>query len=133
MPGGAETTHVRPGLGDDDLGGAPAHSGNGDQPLQYATERADHPVDLAVEPVDADRELVDVFQVHPQHQRVMGAEPALQGLPQLRDLGPHPSAGQLSQRGHVPHPGDQRLQHLPGRDPEDVRHDRVQLDPGVFE
>ena len=62
--------------------------------MELGTERADHPVHLDVEALDRGRELVDVVQVHPQHQRVVGTETSFQGPPQLRDLRPHPGARQ---------------------------------------
>jgi hypothetical protein len=130
---GGEAAHVDADLGDDDLGGAPTHPGNGDQPPQLLTERADHPVHLEVEALDGGRELVDVVQVHPQHQRVMGAEAPLQRPAQLRDLGSHPGACQLGEGVGVADAGDERFEHLPGRHPEDVGDHRVQLDPGVLE
>ena len=82
MSRGGEAAHVDPDLGDDHLRGAAAHPGNRDQVLELFTERADHSVHLLVQPHDIGRELVDVIQVHPQHQRVVGIEPALQGLPE---------------------------------------------------
>jgi hypothetical protein len=108
MAGGGKAAHVDPDLGDDHLGGAPAHAGDGDQPPQLLTERADHPVHLDVETLDHDRELVDVIQVHPQHQRVVGTETSVQGPPQLRDLRPHPGARQPGEGIDVADAGDQR-------------------------
>jgi hypothetical protein len=133
MSRGGEAAHLDADLGDDHLGGAPTHPGNGDQPLQLLTERADHPVDLDVQALDRGRELVDVIQVHPQHQRVMGAETPLQRPAQLRDLRPQPGARQLGEGVDIADTGDERLEHLPGRHPEDVRDHGVQLDPGVLE
>ena len=120
MPGGGEPAHVHPDLGDDGFGGAPAHAGDGDQVPKLLTERADHPVDFDVEALDGGRELVNVVKVHAQHQRVMSIKAPLQSPPQLRDLRPHPGVRQVGEVVDVAHPTDERFEHLPGRDPQDV-------------
>src|SRR5919201_1487916 len=97
-----------------------AQPGNGDQTLELLTERADHPVDLDIEALDIGRELIDVVQMHPQHQRVVGAETSLQRAPQLRDLRSHPGLRQLRQGLDITDADDQRFEHLPRRDPPDV-------------
>ncbi len=54
-------------------------------------------------------------------------------LAQDADLGPHPGEGHLGEHLGVAFPGDERLQHPPRRDTEDVGGDRIQLDAGVLE
>ena len=71
--------------------------------------------------------------MQPAQERVVGAEIAGQRLHQLRDLRAHPAFGQLGQRDGVVLARDQRGQHRPSRDPEDVGGHRRQLDPGVLQ
>ena len=49
------------------------------------------------------------------------------------DLRPQSSFREVRQCVGVPNTSDQRLEHLPARDAEDVRGDRGQLDPGVLQ
>ena len=63
----------------------------------------------------------------------MVGEPTGAGHGQVRDLGPHPAAGQLGQHPRIPLPGDQRFDHVPGRQGGDAGRHRIDLDAGVFE
>jgi hypothetical protein len=54
-------------------------------------------------------------------------------LLQQGDLGAHPGPGQLGQDPGIAFPGEQRGQHLPPGDPEDVRGHHRQFDLGVLE
>ena len=63
----------------------------------------------------------------------MVAEPAPQGLAQLRQLGAQPATGQLGQHLGVAFPANQGSQHRPPRDAQHVSGDRVQLDAGVLQ
>ena len=68
-----------------------------------------------------------------QQQRMMGAEAALQCLPQRRQLGPQATLGQFGQHGRVVGSRDQRVQHRPAGHAQHVAGDRAQLDPGVLQ
>ena len=68
--------------------------------------------------------LVDQVQVNPGQERMMFGEPTGQRLGQRRDLGAQPAFGQIGQCGGVAVAGDQRFQHGPSRDAEDVGGDR---------
>jgi hypothetical protein len=74
-----------------------------------------------------------VFQVQGAHQRVLIAEAARAGQPQVGDLGAHPAARQVRQHRRVALAGDQRLDHVPGRQGGQRRGHRVNLDPAVLE
>ncbi len=94
-----------------------------------ARERADQLVDLAVQPPDHPAQVVDVLQVHPCQQRVMGAEPPRTRHRQVGELlAPRPT-GQLGQHPRVTLPGNQRLHHRPRRARGDAGGHRVDLDP----
>ena len=56
-----------------------------------------------------------------------------QCLHQLRDLGPYPRLGHLGEDVHIPFPLDQRSEHGPPGDPENVGGHAGEFDPGVFE
>ncbi len=133
MPGGGEPGHVGAGLGDDDVGGQGADPGDGADQVPEPAKGLDHHLDPGGELVDRRGVLVDQVQVHPGQERVVVGEPAGQRLGQRRDLGAQPALGQVGQRGGVAFPGDQRLEHRPARDPDDVGGHRGQLDAGVLE
>jgi hypothetical protein len=60
-------------------------------------------------------------------------EVSSQRLHQLGDLGTHPGPGHLGQHVHVTFTLDQRTEHRPPRDPENVGRDTGQFDPGFSE
>ena len=60
-------------------------------------------------------------------------EPAVQRLGQLGALGPHPADGQVRQGLRVALPGDQCLDHRPGRVGVQAGGDRGDLDQGPLE
>jgi len=97
------------------------------------SERVDALVDLLVDRVDHAAEVIDVVEVHPQHQRVVLIEAALQREAELTDLGAHPGEGHLRHHRGVALAGHERVEHPPRCFAEHVRHDRVELDPGVLE
>jgi hypothetical protein len=83
--GGRELAHVGADLGKDHLTGALAHAGDGHKPAHLVRKGGDHPVHFGVETVDAGAQVVDVGQVHADHQGVVLVEAAQQGLAQLGD------------------------------------------------
>jgi hypothetical protein len=78
-------------------------------------ERGDHPVDLRVEFGDRSLQLLQLLQGQADQERVVGTEPAPQGLAELGELGPQPPLGQLGQHLPVALAGDQGSQHRPPR------------------
>jgi hypothetical protein len=131
VPSGREPGHVRPELGDEQLRGGLADPGNLIQPLDGVGERGDQLLELGVELGE-----IGVQGVHPaqhlaqQEGVLVGKEPT-ERLLQQRQLGAHPSTGQLRQTLGVTLPGDQRGQHGPPRNPEAVGGDHRQFDLGV--
>lgn len=130
MPRGAEPGHVSAGLGDDDLRGGLAHAGDGGQLLKLAGKRAHLFLDPGRQFEDRGGELVDALQVQPTQKGMVLTEVPGQRLDQLGDLGTHPGPGHLGQHVHVTFTLDQRTEHRPPRDPEDVGGYRGEFDPG---
>jgi hypothetical protein len=105
VPGRGETGHVDSDLGDDRSGGPLAHAGDGAQPgtgfnkrdASLALVSGEQGVDLALEPGDLAFQVLGVVEGHADHEGVMVTEAASQRLSQDRDLGSHPSFGQLGQ------------------------------------
>ena len=94
MGRGGELAHVRADLGHDDLRGPLVDPGDGVQQRHLLSERADHLLDPCREGGDGLVQVVDVGQDLGDQQPVMvGPEPAGQGLPQRRQLGPEPALG----------------------------------------
>ena len=75
----------------------------------------------------------DVIQVRAQQEPVVVGHAPLQRLAQCRDLPAQPPAGQIGQLPRIGLPGDQRLQHISARDPQDVCRHAGQLDVSVLQ
>jgi hypothetical protein len=120
VAGSREAGHVDADLGDEVLRGGRGDAGNLIQLGHLARERGDRLVDPAGQLLDLGAERIDPVQHHPQQVAVMVAEVPGQRLPQNAGLAAHGAAGQLRKRGRVALPGDQRLQHRPAGDTEDV-------------
>jgi hypothetical protein len=93
----------------------------------------DRLLDPGGELVDLAAQGVDLVQQHPRQLCMMVVEAAGEGLHQRGVLDAEPSSGQLGQHLGVALPGDQRLQHGPARDAEDVGGHRPKLDQGVLQ
>ncbi len=133
MGGRGEAGHVHADLGDDGLGASLGHPGDRQESGGGLSKRGHEPVDPGAEALDDRRELVDVVEVHAQHQGVVVLEVADHGLAQLGDLGAHPDQGHLGQHLGVSLAGDQRLQHPPARLAQHVGGHRVEVDAGVLQ
>jgi hypothetical protein len=94
-------------------------------------DRRNRLLDQHGELVDLAAEGVDLVQQHPRQLCVMIVEAAGEGLHQGGVLDAEPSSGQLGQHLRIALAGDQRLQHGPARDAEDVGGHRGKLDQGV--
>jgi hypothetical protein len=76
-------------------------------------KRGHHLGDPGIETVDAVGEMVDVGQVHGDHQGVVVVEASQQGPAQLGDPGAHPGQRHVRQDVGVAFAVDQRSQHPP--------------------
>jgi hypothetical protein len=133
VPCGREAAHVHPELGDDHLRGGAADPTDLIQPVDRRLKRGDLLFDLGLDRGDVGAGLVDTSQ-HPLQQKgVMVAEAAGEGLYQPAALAAHAPLGQLGQHPGVTLAGDQRGQHRPARDPEDVAGHHRQFDLGVLQ
>jgi hypothetical protein len=111
---GGELAHVRADLGHDDLRCPSIDPWDGVQQRHLLGEGSDHLLDPRRQHRDGLVQVVDVGQDLGDQQPVMiGAEPAGQGLPQRRQLGPQPALGQRGQHLRVVGPGHQGFQHGP--------------------
>ena len=77
--------------------------------------------DQRVQLGDLAGEVVVGVQVQPAHLGVARGEPAVAGHRQVLGLAAEHAQGQPGQHGRVPFPGDQRLDHRPGRIAQHVR------------
>ena len=110
---GGESGHVGPSFGDDDVGGVPTDAGNGADQVAEAAKGLDHHLDSIGELLDGRGVLVDQVQVHAGQKRVMGGEPTVESLGQLRDFHPHPVLGKLGHGRRITLAGNQGFQHRP--------------------
>jgi hypothetical protein len=121
LPSGREPGHIHAELGDEQVRGGLADPGNLIQPLDRRRERGDQLLELGVEVGE-----IGVQRVHPaQHLSqeegvLVGKEPG-ERLLQQRQLGAHPSTGQLRQTLGVTLPGDQRGPPWPAQKPRRCR------------
>ena len=133
MPGGGEPGHVGADLGEDHVRAGQADPGDLIQAGYRVGERGGLRGDPLVQGGDVGADRVDPAQHGAEQEGVVAGEVAGEGLFQHGDLGAHAAPGQLCQHLRVPLPGDQRGEHVPPGDPEDVGDDRAELDAGVFE
>lgn len=110
-----------------------ADAGDGLQQLNLVGKRAQLFLDPRRQFGDRGLELVDAFQVQAAQERMVFCEVADQRFGECGDLGAHAGLGHLGQGVGVAFPADERFEHGPAGDAEDVGRHRRQLDPGVFE
>ena len=96
-------------------------------------ERDHHPLDLRVEGSDGVLQMRDVVHRDLQDDGVVVAEASSQRFAQLGKLLAQRAFGERGERVGIAFAGDQRREHRPARDSEDVRGDRIELDARVFE
>jgi hypothetical protein len=109
---GRELPHVGADLGDQHLSGAPVHPRDRGKQRHLVRERGDHLPDPCRQQRDRLVQVVNVRQdLRDQQPMMLGAEPALERLPQRRQLGPQPPPGQLGQHRRIIGAADHRLQH----------------------
>ena len=133
MAGGGEPFHIGADLGQDHARGGGVDAGDLIQPLCCCGERGDHLLDPAVERGDVSVDGIDPGQHLGQQEGVVIGEVAGERFLQCGDLAAHRGPCHLRQHPRVTLAGDQRRQHLPAGDPEDVRGDHAQLDLGFSE
>ncbi len=129
----AEDAHVGPDLGDDDLRAAPLNTGDRAQQFNVRSERAGLLLDRVGEPVDLLVQEIDVREDRTDPQGMHLVKAALKGLAQRGELDPQAALGEVGQNLRVGGAVDQRVEHRATGDPENVRGDAVQLDPGVLQ
>jgi hypothetical protein len=130
---GREAVHVDTDLGDHDLSRAGLDARDRHQQLPGPTERGDQLIDPSVESSFDVGEVVDVVEDRAHQGRVVLTAAAGHGLTQLEHLAAQLPDGEIREGLGVAFTVTQRWQDPPGRDPVDVRHDRVEYDLGVLE
>src|SRR5215216_53540 len=133
MAWGGEAAHVGADLGDDHLRGSPADPGDLIQPVDGRLKRGDLLLDLGLQLGDVGGCLVDAAKHPGQQEGVVVAEVAGEGLFQLAELGAQAGSCQPRQDLGVPLARDERGQHGPARDPEEVGGDHREFDLGVLQ
>ena len=132
MAGGGKHAHVRPGLGDDHLGGSPPDARDRAQELNRRRERDESLLERVREPLDLLIEEVQVGEDRADQQHVQLVEAALERLAQPRQLLAQAAAGELGEQLGVSGARHQRVEHRPPGGAEDVGGDAVELDVGVL-
>ncbi len=130
---GREARHVGADLADDAFGAAVLDADDGAQQLHRRRERMDLVLDHRGELVDLLVEEIDMAQDRADPEAMMSIEVARERLAQSGDLLAHLPARQVGQDLGVGLAGDQCVEHVTPGLAHDVRRDRVELDPGVFE
>jgi hypothetical protein len=90
-------------------------------------------LDRLGEQLDLLVEEVQVGEDRPDQERVVCIKATLERFAQRCDLRAHPALGQIGQDLGVSRARNERVEHRPPRDAEDVGGDAVELDPGVLE
>jgi hypothetical protein len=116
VPGGGEPGHVGADLGEDHVRAGQRGGLLGDVLIQHGD-------------IGADR--IDPPEHGAEQERMMVSEVTGERLLQHGDLAAHGTPGQLREHLRVSFPGDQRRQHVPAGDPEDIGDDRAELDAGA--
>jgi hypothetical protein len=120
-------------LGQDRVRGGQVDPGHLIELAHRCGERGDLFCDPRVQSGDIAGDRVHPGEHRAQQERVVIGEVAGERLLQHGDLLAHGVPGQLRQHLGVALPGDQRGQHVPPGDPEDVRDHHRKLDLRVFE
>ncbi|VBA34917.1 hypothetical protein LAUMK35_05827 [Mycobacterium pseudokansasii] len=136
MGSGGKHAHVRAGLGDKHIGDDVGKAWDTHQQFPGGLKGFDRLLDALLKAGDVGAVGVDAIQIQPSHKRVMVAKRPAQRLGRCGDLLTRkcePLFGQIGEHHRITLPADQRLQHRPPRDPDDVGGHRRQFDPGIFE
>jgi hypothetical protein len=131
--GAGEAGHLCADLGDELLRGDPADPRDFIERVHLVGKRGEQLLDPAGQLIDLGAERVDAVQHHLQQVAVVGAEVPGERLGQDAELGAHPALRQLREYLRVAFAGDQRGQHVPAGDSEDVGSHHAQLDLGVLQ
>lgn len=107
--------------------------GDGHQTFNLLGERARLRLNSRRELLNGGGQFVDARQVQAAQERVVLTRFARQCLNQGGDLGSQPAPGHRRHDPRVVLPGDERGQHRPPGDAQDVGGDGRDLNPGVFE
>ena len=133
MPGGGEPGHVGADLSEDHVRAGQADPGDLIELGDRGRERGGLLGDPLIQGGDIGADRVDPAQHRAKQERVVAGEVTGEGLFQHGDLAAHGAPGQLREHLRVLLPGDQRREHVPAGDPEDVRDDRADLDAGILQ
>jgi hypothetical protein len=117
---GGEPAHVGAELGEDHLAGALGDAGDRAEVLSLVREGGQPLRDLVGQRRDRRVHVVQVGEDVRDDQRVVGLEIPSQRLPQRGQLRPQPTPGELGQNVRIAGVRQQRVEHLPSRDPEHV-------------
>jgi hypothetical protein len=101
------------------------NTGNRAQELNGWGERADLPLDRVGETVDLLVQEIDVGEDRADPQRVHIIEAPLEGLLERRELRSQPALGEISEHLGIGRAMNERVEHPPARDAEDVGGDAV--------
>jgi hypothetical protein len=133
VPGGREPGHVRADLGEQQMRGGLADPGDLIQPLDRRRERGDQLGKLGVEVGEVGVQRVGPAQHLGEQEGVLVGEEPGERLRQRAEFGARPGTGQLREDLGVALSGDQRGQHGPPGDPEDVAGHHREFDLGVLQ
>ncbi len=133
MAGGWECAHLHPDLGDQGPGDLVADAGHGLQELDLSEKGNEHALDLRVQGLDRLVGRIDLIQVRSHHEPVMRRDASVKRRGQALSGGLQARVRQAGQRAGVGLARNQRLQHRPATDANDVADDRTELDVGILQ
>lgn len=124
MLGGRETTHILPNLGNDGSRRKRFDRGNALQELHRFLRGTQPLIDFRLYLLNGFLQKIDVREDLADEEAMMSLHTPLQGLPQLRQLGPQPPTGQSSQAVRIVRYRHQGFQHRACADAQHIGHDR---------
>jgi hypothetical protein len=102
--------------------------------ISMATRKGfDVAVDLLIDASHGRLQSIDLVQMQPQHEAVMGRHPAAQRRLQFCRSGVDAPVSQCSQGLRSGLAGDQGLDHAAAGEAQDIGDDRIQLDVGILQ
>ena len=133
MSGGREPAHVMADFGQDDAGTQLVDAGDRGQERYRGAKGFDIGVDLPIDLVDRRIKGVDLLKMQPQQEAVMPGNPAPQRRLQFVWCGFDPPVSQSRQSSGLGFTGDQRFDHAPAGQTDDVGDRPLELDIGVLQ
>ncbi len=133
MAFGLEAAHVDADLRDHHLGRQRTDAGDGGQHFDGYAKGFDVGTHLLIDRGDGFIHSIEMVQMQPQHEAMMGRHPSAQRRLQFIGGGVDAPVSQGRQSLGIGLSGDQRLNHAAAGEAKDVGEHRIELDVGIFQ